>query len=316
MAKFEADLPLAVRLGTALMAPKQPGTGGVKAHDQMKVWDTSGADHFTPVYFASAISHPSVYTPTLHPRRLAPVASRPPSSLDTFSRSPPHSPATVFRARMATPRCTSRLAGNGSISRDEFAHGIEAYGIQAKSREEVDALFSIIDTDGGGSIDLNELKQGLKRLEVRRQFLALTTAGFQPMPMLEPRACSLFSTVPEPAHALDLFKLHATSSNLQSLRLVWPPMIPMRKLRSDLPTPATTCPAAARPVSPPPHPPHPTLTPCLPPYFTLPMPLVAPASTCAHVCYMFADRRNIRKRIERRRSCARWPPNGERKRAR
>ena len=67
---------------------------------------------------------------------------------------------------MAIGRCASRLAGSGQISRDEFAHGIEAYGIQAKSREEVNELFSIIDAGGDGSIDLNELKQGLKRLEV------------------------------------------------------------------------------------------------------------------------------------------------------
>ena len=53
--------------------------------------------------------------------------------------------------------------GDGSVSKDEFRVNVSAMGVQS-SVAEVDALFDQYDDDGGGSLDLNELKPTLKKL--------------------------------------------------------------------------------------------------------------------------------------------------------
>ena len=53
--------------------------------------------------------------------------------------------------------------GDGSISKDEFRTCVFDLGVPS-TPEEVDALFDSYDTDGGGSLDLHELKPTLRKL--------------------------------------------------------------------------------------------------------------------------------------------------------
>ena len=52
---------------------------------------------------------------------------------------------------------------DGDVSMDEFRNSVVEMGVEAPA-EEIDALFRSLDDDGGGSLDLNELKPTLKRL--------------------------------------------------------------------------------------------------------------------------------------------------------
>jgi len=54
--------------------------------------------------------------------------------------------------------------GDGSISRQEFRINVRALGFRVSTRE-VDGLFECIDEDGGGELDLRELKVALRRLQ-------------------------------------------------------------------------------------------------------------------------------------------------------
>jgi len=48
------------------------------------------------------------------------------------------------------------LNDNGTVEPDEFAKAIEKIGIQIPTKKDLNALFSLYDADGSGSIDYNE----------------------------------------------------------------------------------------------------------------------------------------------------------------
>lgn len=54
--------------------------------------------------------------------------------------------------------------GNGTMSQKEFRHQVVGLGVQA-SVEQVDAFFCTLDTDDTGSLDLEEVKKALKRIQ-------------------------------------------------------------------------------------------------------------------------------------------------------
>eukprot|EP00900_Chrysochromulina_parva_P016523 jgi/Chrpa1/24872/Chrysochromulina_OHIO_Genome00026494-RA len=61
--------------------------------------------------------------------------------------------------------------GNGLIDKREWRKAVAAFGIEAMSRKEMDAVFESIDEDCSGNISLNELTLALRRAQrdVRRQ---------------------------------------------------------------------------------------------------------------------------------------------------
>ena len=52
--------------------------------------------------------------------------------------------------------------GDGQVSKKEFRKAVTSLGLEA-TREDMDAVFVAIDTDGSGSIDYTELKKALHR---------------------------------------------------------------------------------------------------------------------------------------------------------
>lgn len=52
----------------------------------------------------------------------------------------------------------------GEISKVEFRQGVRGLGLKADNKD-IDTLFDTIDTDGGGSLDLPELKDALKEMQ-------------------------------------------------------------------------------------------------------------------------------------------------------
>jgi len=52
----------------------------------------------------------------------------------------------------------------GEISKVEFRQGVRGLGLKADNKD-IDILFDTIDTDGGGSLDLPELKDALKEMQ-------------------------------------------------------------------------------------------------------------------------------------------------------
>ena len=55
-------------------------------------------------------------------------------------------------------------SGDGELSKVEFRQNVMALGMEA-SAHEVDDLFDDLDSDGGGSLDLNEVKRAFKKLQ-------------------------------------------------------------------------------------------------------------------------------------------------------
>jgi len=53
------------------------------------------------------------------------------------------------------------LNGNGTVEPDEFAKAIEKIGILIPTKQDLDALFSIYDVDGSGTLDYNEFSSAL-----------------------------------------------------------------------------------------------------------------------------------------------------------
>uniref|UniRef100_A0A7S3EW13 EF-hand domain-containing protein n=1 Tax=Haptolina ericina TaxID=156174 RepID=A0A7S3EW13_9EUKA len=58
--------------------------------------------------------------------------------------------------------------GDGMIQKEEFYEHVAGLGIQA-DKEEMDALFSTLDEDGSGTLELNELKPALRKLQDARE---------------------------------------------------------------------------------------------------------------------------------------------------
>ena len=54
--------------------------------------------------------------------------------------------------------------GTGEVDVSEFRHHVLSIGLQAEPSE-VDELFNILDEDGGGTLDMNEVKHALKTLQ-------------------------------------------------------------------------------------------------------------------------------------------------------
>jgi Ca2+-binding EF-hand superfamily protein len=53
------------------------------------------------------------------------------------------------------------LNDNGTVEPDEFAKAIEKIGIMIPTKQDLDALFSLYDLDGSGSIDYKEFTSSL-----------------------------------------------------------------------------------------------------------------------------------------------------------
>ena len=54
--------------------------------------------------------------------------------------------------------------GDGEIDMHEFRTNVKSLGLQA-TNEEIDTLFRSLDEDGGGSLDMNEIKHALTNLQ-------------------------------------------------------------------------------------------------------------------------------------------------------
>ena len=74
--------------------------------------------------------------------------------------SPSHTSPIRRRIACAPPA----LAATALEHRAQFRQHVTAAGVAGASREDIDALFDKYDDDGGGSLDLEELKPTLKRL--------------------------------------------------------------------------------------------------------------------------------------------------------
>ena len=55
-------------------------------------------------------------------------------------------------------------SGDGDVDKDEFRQHVTSLGIDSTT-EEIDALFASLDEDGGGSLDMHEIKMALKTLK-------------------------------------------------------------------------------------------------------------------------------------------------------
>ena len=56
--------------------------------------------------------------------------------------------------------------GNGEVDKGEFRKSVKGMGVEAPTHE-IDELFDSLDDDGGGTLDLSELKRALKTLQER-----------------------------------------------------------------------------------------------------------------------------------------------------